>query len=87
MKTLIQKDTYSHMFLLHALSTAYNNWVMEATQVPTNWQMDKDVAYTDTHTHTHTPQNKILPFVVMQMDLEDLIFSEICQTEENNTVR
>ena len=57
----------------------------EATQVPTNWQMDKDVAYTDTHTHTH--QNKILPFVAMQMDLEDLIFSEICQTEENNTVR
>ena len=47
--------------------------------------MDKDVAYTDTHTHTH--QNKILPFVAMQMDLEDLIFSEICQTEENNTVR
>ena len=43
--------------------------------------------HTQTHTHTHTHQNKILPFVAMQMDLEDLIFSEICQTEENNTVR
>ena len=38
MKTLIQKDTYTHMFLLHALSThiiwlstTYNNWVMEAS--------------------------------------------------------
>ena len=42
------------------------------------------------HTHTHTTEyysaikmNKILPFAKTQMTLEDIMFSEISQTEKD----
>ena len=48
--------------------------------------------YTHTHTHTHTQseillshkkKNEILPFVTIWMGLEDIMLSEINQTEKD----
>ena len=45
--------------------------------------------YTHTHTHTHTIEyyltikNEILPFVTPQLELEDIMFSEINQKKIN----
>ena len=47
--------------------------------------------YTHTHTHTHThtqyysaiKKNKILPFAAIWMDLENMMLSEISQTEKD----
>ena len=54
--------------------------------------MDKDVVHTHTHTyiHTHTVEyysaikkNENLPFATTRMDLEDIVLSEISQTEKD----
>ena len=55
--------------------------------------MDKeDVVYTHTHTHTHThkmeyysaiKKDELLPFAATWMDLENLILSEVSQTEKD----
>ena len=52
----------------------------------------ENVRYTHTHTHTHTleyysaiKKNGILPFVTL-MHFEDIMLSEISQTEKENTI-
>ena len=53
--------------------------------------MDKEnVIHTHTHTHTHTLEHylalkkkEILPFVTRWMKLEDIILSEINQTQKD----
>ena len=52
MKTLIQKDTCNPMFIAAQFSIA--NYI-EATQVPINRRMDKDVVYIYTHTRWTQP--------------------------------
>ena len=50
MKTLIQKDTWTPVFI-----DIYNSQDMKETQMSINRQMEKDDnTHTHTHTHTHT---------------------------------
>ena len=47
---------------------------------------------THTHTHTHTMEyyssikNKIMPFVVIRMDLEITILSDVSQKNKNHVI-
>ena len=80
-------------------SSIYNSQDMEATQVSINRQMDKEYVvcvcvcvcvHTHTHTNTYTMEyysaikkNEILPFAATWMDLENIMLSEISQTEKD----
>ena len=47
--------------------------------------MDKDVVYIYTHWNTtqSLKRNEILPFITTQIELEDIMLSEINQTEKD----
>ena len=66
-------------------STIYNSHDMEATQVPSNRQMNKeDVVYIYIYTmkyHSAIRKNEIGSFVETWMDLETVIQSEVSQKE------
>ena len=67
-------------------STIYNSQDMEATQVPINRQMNKEdvvmYIYTMEYYSAHK-KNEILPFAARWMDLENIMLSEINQTDED----
>ena len=62
---------------------------MEATQVSTNRMVHMCACtYTHTHTVTHSgilaiKKNEILPFVIMWVELEYIMLSEISQSEKD----
>lgn len=50
--------------------------------MPINRWTDKDVAYKYT-VELFSHEKEILPFVIMQMDLEEIMLSEMSQTEKD----
>ena len=87
-KTLIWKDTCPSIFIA-ALFTIAKAWKQPKCPSIDDW-INK-MWYTHTHTHTHTikyhsaiKRSKILPFVATWMDLENIMLSEINETEEDN---
>ena len=70
------KHSYIHCSII------YNHQDMEAAQVPINRWVETTVG----HLHneillSHKKEEKILPFVTVWMDLENIILSEISQSE------
>ena len=57
---------------------------MEATQVSNNRQMAKeDVVYISMEHYSSIEKNEILPYAARWMDLENIMLSEISQTEKD----
>ena len=59
-------------------SIIYNSQDMEATWVPINRQVDREYIY-----YSSIKKNEILPLSTTWMDLEDIMLSEISQTEKD----
>ena len=51
--------------------------------MPINRWTDKDVAYKYTVELLFSHEKEILPFVIMQMDLEEIMLSGMSQTEKD----
>ena len=51
--------------------------------MPINRWTDKDVAYKYTVELLFSYEKEILPFVIMQMELEEIMLSEMSQTEKD----
>ena len=64
-------------FHLKRIRPRYGNNLM-----PINRWTDKDVAYKYT-VELFSHEKEILPFVIMQMDLEEIMLSEMSQTEKD----
>ena len=67
------------------ISTIFNSQGMETTQVSFNRQIDKEeVAYIYSGILlSDKKKNEILPFAAISMDLEDIMLTEISQTEKD----
>ena len=75
-----------------ALSIVAKTWKQPKCPSTDKWIKKMWCTRTHTHTHTHThtmeycsamKKNEILPFATTWVDLEDILLSEISQTEIN----
>ena len=86
MKSISQKDTFTPN--VHG-SIIYNSQDMEAWKQPKRPSMDECIKkMRRTHTHTQKyysaiKKKEILPFTTTWMDPEEIMLSEISQTEKN----
>ena len=84
MKTLIQKDTCTPMFIAALCTRAktskqpkgpsMDDWLRKMWYIYIQWNMYYSVI----------KKNEILPFAATWMDLENIILSEVSQTEKDN---
>ena len=81
MKTLIQKDTCTPMFIA-ALFTIPKTWEQPKCPSTDNWLKKMWYIYIMEY-YSAIKRNEILPFVAMWMGLENIILSEISQTKTN----
>ena len=75
MKTLIQKDTCTPMFIA-ALFTIAKTW--KQPECPSTEEWIKKMEY-----YSAIKQNEILPFPTTWMDFKGIMLSEISQTEKD----
>ena len=78
MKTLFQKDTCTPMFTA-ALFTTARIWKCPSTDewIKKMWYIHRMEYY------SAIKKNEILPFATTRMDLEDILLSEISQTQKD----
>ena len=80
-KTLIQRDICTPVFITVLFTIAQT---MEAAQVSIDRWMSKNVVYIH-NTVLLSHKKEILPFATTWMDLENIMLSEISQSEKKNT--
>ena len=90
MKTLIQKDTCTWIFIA-ALFTIAKTWKWPECSLTDEWI--KKMWYIYIYTYTHTMEyysaikkNEPKPFAAAWMDLEIIILSEVSQTEKYHMI-
>ena len=79
-KTLIQKDTFTPMFIA-ALFTIAKTWKQPKCPLTDEW-IKMWYIYTMEY-YSATKKNEIMPFAATRMDLEVIILSEVSQTEKD----
>ena len=80
-KTIIQKDTYTPVFIA-ALFTIARSW--NQPKCPSTEEWIKKVWYIYTmECYLAIKMNKIMPFAATWMDLEIVILSEVSQTQKD----
>ena len=78
-----------HTMFIVTLFTIAKMWEQPKCPLIDEW-IKKMCTHTHTHTHTHTQmeyysaikKNEILPFMIIWIDLEGIMLSEISQTEK-----
>ena len=74
------------LYELFHCSTIYNSQDVEATQMPSNRRMEKEdvvCKYTMEY-YSAIKKNEILPFAATWMNIENIMLSEISQTEKDS---
>ena len=80
-KTIIQKDTYTPMFIV-ALFTIAKTWKQPKCPPTEEWIKKMWYIYT-TEYYSVIKKNETMPFTAAWMDLEITILSEMSQTEKD----
>ena len=80
-KNIIQKDTYTPMFIT-ALCTIAMTWKQPRCSSTKEWLMNMWYIYAMEY-YSAIRKNKIMPFAATWMDLEMIILSELSQRNTN----
>ena len=80
-QTLIQKETYTPMFIA-VLFTIAKTWKQPKCLLTDEWIKKMWYLYTVEY-YSAIKKNKIMPFAATWMDLEMIILSEVSQTEKD----
>ena len=80
-KTLLKKDTCTHMFT-EALFTIAKTWNQPKCPSTDDWIWKRWYIYTMEY-YSAIKMNKIMPFAATWMELETLILSEVSQKEKD----